>query len=61
MSRYKFQCDHYSINNDSKPQVTTIKDFDADTLCDIIEEFREFLLGVGFSQKLISEYLEVYE
>jgi len=38
--------------------VRTVKEFNADNLSDVIQEFREFLLGCGFSPKIVDEYFE---
>lgn len=39
-----------------KQWVTTTKEFYADSLDDILAEFREFLLGVGFDPKTLEKY-----
>jgi len=37
---------------------TTTKEFTADTLTEVVEEFKEFLLGAGFSHDNVKQVFE---
>ena len=49
------------FEEDSGFDTTSTKEFYADTLPEILEEFREFLLGVGFSPETIEKYMLIAE
>ena len=53
-TKYTFTSE-FTANDGDK--TTTTKEFTDDTLCDVLREFREFLLGCGFSPKLVDDYL----
>lgn len=54
MTTYTFKAVHQGDTTDT--QSITIKEFEADHIEEILENFREFLLGVGFSESTLKKY-----
>ena len=52
-TRYEFKATH---TDNQGSETVTIKQFDADVISEVLEEFREFLLGVGFTPETIKQY-----
>ena len=56
MTKYKFIQEHESHNGN---KTVTTTEVEAESIEDIVDAFKSFLLGCGFTEKTVNEYLDV--
>ena len=56
MSKYTFKCEHTDLYGNLKSTITV--ESDEETLYEVMQNIRDFLLACGFSKSLVDEYYE---